>query len=114
MVPAQIPWRVRLTAVVENCAVGVLTEARCISGKEYSGLQSHLTHVGDGQVLLGGAEGGVNCEHCSVLVTNLLDTHWEWQEIRKERVMHGLPSFVPLWTAKLRSTWPTRVLLLWY
>ena len=28
------------------------------------------------------AERGVNCEHMQVLVTNILQKHWEWQENR--------------------------------
>ena len=35
-----------------------------------------------------GAERGVNCEHFQVLVTNLLQKHWEWQD-RPEAVLHG-------------------------
>ena len=31
-----------------------------------------------------GAERGVNCEHMQVLLTNLLQKHWEWQENRRK------------------------------
>ena len=31
----------------------------------------------------------MNCKHFQVLVTNLLQKHWEWQENMTETVMHG-------------------------
>ena len=36
-----------------------------------------------------GAERGVNCEHMQVLVTNILQRHWEWQEDRRVDLQPG-------------------------
>ena len=34
-----------------------------------------------------GADRGVNCEHMHVLVTNILQKHWEWKEDRRDAVL---------------------------
>ena len=36
-----------------------------------------------------GAERGVNCEHMQVLVTNILQRDWEWQEDRRPDLQPG-------------------------
>ena len=63
-------------------------------------------HVGPGT--------GVDCEHCQVLLTNLLQKLWEWQEHRKETVTHGadkLPDDVcgQLGRKRRPSMWPRGV-----
>ena len=48
-----------------------------------------------------GAERGPHCEHFQVLMTNLLEKHWKWQENRKEAELHGTHRDKTLYLASL-------------
>ena len=38
--------------------------------------------------LVGGIE-GISCQHLQVMMTNLLQKHWEWREDRRPMTRHG-------------------------
>ena len=67
------------------------------------------------QMLDKGTEGLVkaNCEHFQVLVTNLLQKHWDCQQNWKEAVMHGAHRYKTMFEASLEQdcvpTWPSWV-----
>ena len=46
MVPTHVPWRVRLSGLVEKCEAAVPTEARRVSTEECAGPQSHRAGEG--------------------------------------------------------------------
>ena len=48
-----------------------------------------------------GAERGVNCEHMQVLLTNLLQKHWEWQEHRRKDWEPGKFRYKTMYMASL-------------
>ena len=37
---------------------------------------------------MGGVD-GISCQHLQVMMTNLLQRHWEWQEDRTPMLRHG-------------------------
>ena len=78
-------------------------------------LSTYCAHVGGGEEVLAsgrarkrtegmwrlraGAEKGV--EHFQVLVTNLLQKRWEWQEKGRETVMHRVRKYKTMYLASL-------------
>ena len=48
-----------------------------------------------------GAERAVNSEHVQVLVENLLQTHWTWQEHKNDAVLHGAHVYKTMYLAIL-------------
>ena len=53
----------------------------------------------------------VDCEHVQVLMANLLQKLWEWQENRKEAVIHGAHRYNTMDVARQDgiSIWPSQV-----
>ena len=48
-----------------------------------------------------GADGGVNCEHIQVSMANLLQKHLQWQEHKKETLLHGTHMYNTMYLARL-------------
>ena len=62
------------------------------------------------QLQVGGID-GISCQHLQVVMTQMLQKHWEWQEAEGRtcgtEVQEGLRC-MPAWIARRHLTWPDR------
>ena len=92
-----------VSELMEGGETGVLEEAGCRTNKRDRKLQSDGADIGDDKMVhscawrrkktlknlhIGGLE-GISCKRLQVMVTNLLQKHWEWQEERNSVRRHG-------------------------